>query len=271
MSGGPALDASGRLVGIVAALGGRLAPIAGSPTLVNVSCDARFTPVALGDALRDPVHGEPDRDASLRGHLAPRAARIAIGPDAMPHPSLVRLHVGLGVFLDGVVVDEGVVLTLADPGLGTIEAPRAITLTSHPDARVLGPIAIEGELALVRVRVLGATPLDRSRVHTPLRGALLEGAVSERVGVVADVGVFPGHLVPTPTGRHCGTLANMRYLASPPVDLDRPLLMHDVTASRGELLRDASGTPVAMHVADHTDGVGYAVPLADALARFALR
>lgn len=277
MSGGPAIDAEGQLVGLVAALGGRLAPIAGSPTIEGVSCDVPFARVALGEVVRDPQHDEPDRDASLRAHLAPRAARASIGPrrgdeGAMPHPSLVQLHVGLGLFLEGVVVADGVVLTLADPGLGTIEAPRAIAVTSHPDARVLGPIAFDAELALVRVENLHATPLDRASVSRAPRGRLLEGAVSERVGVVTDVGVVPGHLVPyvpAPTGRHCGTLANMRYLASPPVDLDRPLLVHDVIASRGELLRDARGAPVAMHVADHTDGVGYAVPLADALARFA--
>jgi hypothetical protein len=237
-----------------------------------------FTPIALGEALRDPQHDEPDRDASLRAHLAPRAARAATGPHrgeerALPHPSLVQLHVGLGLFLEGVVVAHGMVLTLADPGLGTIEAPRAVTLTSHRDARVLGPIAIDGELALVRVENLRAPPLDRASLSSiARRGMLLEGAVSEHVGVLADTGIVPGHLVPfvpAPTGRHCGTLANMRYLASPRVDLDRPLLMHDVIASRGELLRDTSGAPVAMHVADHTDGVGYAVPLAEALARFA--
>lgn len=267
MSGGPALDTDGRLVGLVAALGGRLAPIAESPTIEGVSCDVPFSAVALDAPSRDAQHGEPDRDASLRTHLAPRVPQGAIGP------TLVQLHVGLGVYLEGVVVADAVVLTLADPGLGTIEAPRTIEVTSHPDARVIGPVAIDGELALVRIENLRATPLDRASPSSIVRrGMLLEGAVSEHVGVVADTGVVPGHLVPfvpAPTGRHCGTLANMRYLASPPVDLERPLLVHDVIAARGELLRDASGAPVAMHVADHTDGVGYAASLADALARFA--
>lgn len=261
MSGGPVLDQDGRLVGVVAAMGGRVAPLATSDAIAGARCDAPFARVDPGEVRRDADHHEPDRDASLRAGR-PRAVAA----------SAVTLHVGLGVYVGGVVVAEGLVLTVADVGLGTVEQPIAAnTVLDHADARVLGPVAIDGELALVRVEGLDVPPLPVTRAPRPEPGTLLEGASSAQLGIVTASGVIPGELrpfVPTPPGRHCGTLLHMRQRASPPVTLEHALVAHDVLATRGELLADAEGTIVAMQVADHASGVGYAVPLADAIERF---
>lgn len=261
MSGGPALDARGHLIGVVAALGGRLAETADWAGLAGLRCETEPLTAALGAVIVDAEHDEPDRDASLRQHLPARGA--------VPHPSVVTLHVPMGALIAAVLVAPDLLLTVADPGL---DPPRAqpIDVVDHPSARVHEVVAADGELALVRVEGLAlpvlAVPMDAS-IEV---GSILEGLSSGRLGVVSGVALVPGHVVPfipAISGRHCGTLAHLRALQRPPVDLRDATLAHDVSARRGELLADAAGLPVAIHVGDHVDGVGYAVLLSDALRR----
>ncbi|MBX7196265.1 MAG: serine protease [Sandaracinaceae bacterium] len=267
MSGGPALDAGGALVGIVTATGGRIAPVAGWDALAPLRCPASFERVPLEPG--DPSHLEDARDATLRDRLT-IASPTRTDPDAMPHPSMVQLHIPMGATLDGLVVGRGLVLTLAED-MGTLEEPNSsVALPSHPSAHVVGPIAIDGELAIVRVEGLVAPPFHPRR-RAPEVGSIVRSLVLDRTGVVTASALTPGVVTPflPPPGEHfCGTMLGMRRAQSPTVTLDHPVLAHDASALRGELLVDAEGEPVAMHVGHHIEGLGYAVPLLDALARF---
>lgn len=261
MSGGPALDVRGRLIGVVAALGGRLAESAGWAATSELRCETELDPVELGAVTVDAEHGEPDRDASLRRDLPARATGR--------HPSVVTLHVTMGPFLEAVLVAPNLLLTVADPGLDPPHA-EIVDDAGRPGVTLGEVVAQDGELALVRVAGLDAPPLvvrDGGAIEI---GHILEGLSSHRLGVVSGVGLVPGHVVPfvpEPHGHHCGTLAHLRALESPPVDLRHATLAHDVIATRGELLANAAGVPVAIHVGEHFDGVGYAVSLSDALRR----
>lgn len=271
MSGGPALDAHGRLVGVVAATGGRIAPIQGTSILDGITCDAASAEHALPPVIRDATHAEPDRSASLAALF--EAAALTHRPDrgdGMELPSTVRLHASMGVYVEGVVVGDGLVLTLADDVLGTVAEPATgVTLVSHPRSTVIGPIAIAGELALIRVEGLRAPAID-ARAAMPRLGELLASRERGEPGTVTATAIAPGILtpfLPPPSGPHCGTLLAMRYASAPRVEIARAFA-HDVPASRGELLVDLSGRPVAIHVGHHVEGLGYAIPLSEALARF---
>ncbi len=264
MSGGPVLDARGRLVGIVVAMG-RFAPLAAldeASPLSRLSCDAAARAAVL-PAVIENQHHEPDRDASLAATLPP------LDPTLAGHT--VEIDLSWGVVLEGVVVAPELVLTLATPEL---EASRA--RVTRPDTLpadvAIELVATDGELALVRIPGLASPPIalrtGRSRAQV---GGVLRGAITTTPGVIGALDQRPGHLrpfVPTPPGRHCGTLLAMRHAASPNVVLAQPVLAHDAVAMRGELLVDDDGMPRAIHVGHHTSGLGYAVDLVDALARF---
>lgn len=275
MSGGPALDASGRLVGVAATLGGGLAPLHGVPLVAELGCERSLAARELPSVVRDPTHHEPDRAASLSAAL-PRASleRAAHDPSSeltpTGHASTVRFH-GWGHDVLGVVVAPNLVLTLADRDLGTVAEPSELfRILSHAGARVVGPVAIRGELALVRTEGLDA-PALRARASRLTLGALVLGSERRAPGLVSGLDAHPGELTPyirpMPEGG-CGTLYGMRFAASPRVEI-AAALAHDAPTERGELLLDREGRPAAIHVGHHVDGLGYAVPLQDALARFA--
>ncbi len=283
MSGGPAMGADGRLVGIVVTLGG-LAGLAGSPLLDRVRCDDAPLTRVLPPVLLEASHGEPDRDASLAAVFAPdvlassRVAGRGHGADAEPveptsSPSVVRFHTS-GRDVYGVVVGPGLVLTLADRAFGAVGEPgpvaETVTVTSDRGVRVVGPIEIRGELAVIRVEGLRAPPIELGAAAPLAPGALLAGREQEGLGVVSSAQVSPGtlrpYVAPMPPGG-CGTLHNLRFEDAPVVELSVSVA-HDARAVRGELLVDASGAPVAMHLGHHVEGLGYAVPLTDARDRF---
>ncbi len=273
MSGGPAFDVHGRLVGVVTATGGRVASLADSSILEAVACPAPAREHALPPLIRDATHGEPDRTASLSTAFRARAlAHRRDRGDGMQIDTTVRFHASMGVYIEGIVVADGLVLTLADESFGTVAEPaRGVTLVSHPSATVIGPIAIAGELALIRVAHLDAPSID-SRAPMPRVGELLASRERLEPGVVSAVAISPAVLTPfiaAPSGggRHCGTLLAMRYAGAPRIEISRAFA-HDVPASRGELLVDVTGRPVAIHVGHHVEGLGYAVPLSEARARF---
>jgi len=273
MSGGPALDVHGRLVGVVTATGGRVASLADSSILEALACPAPAREHALLPVIRDATHDEPDRAPSLPAPFAPGGPthRRDRG-DGMQIDTTVRFHASMNVYVEGVVLADGLVMTLADRSFGTVAEPASgVTLVSHPDASVIGPIAIAGELALIRVEHLDAPSID-ARAAMPRVGELLASRERLEPGVVSAVAISPGMLtpfIPAPSGggRHCGTLLAMRYASAPRVEISRAFA-HDVPASRGELLVDVTGRPVAIHVGHHVEGLGYAVPLSEARARF---
>lgn len=259
MSGGPVLDGAGELVGINVAMG-RFVPIepASLAPLTSLTCDAppitRSFPPVVNDA-----QGAPDRTASLAVALAP------VPPTLVDHT--VDLHTSLGVVVGGVVVAPDLVLTLADRHLADARLDRPAL------ERRIEVVAIDDELALIRVPDLGLTPiaLDTGRSEAPV-GSVVRGVVGRRPGIVGAAAQRPGLLrpfVPSPPGRRCGTLLAMRIAASPDVRLEHAVLAHDAEVMRGELLVDEHGSPAAIHVGHHTSGLGYAVDLDDALARFA--
>lgn len=255
MSGGPVLDRAGALRGIVVAMA-RFRTIHDAPLLDAIACGALApAPTSSTIATATNEHHEPDRDASLAVALAP------IDPALREH--VVELRIPFAGSIFGVVVADERVLTLADRHLA--------------DARTAADegveiLATEDELALVRVHGLRARPLAIGSRAALSHGEIVRGLMGAAPGIVGAIEQGPGLLrpfVPTPPGRHCGTLLNMRRAAAPDVLLAHPVVAHDAALTRGELLLDATGRPRAIHVGHHVAGLGYAVDLEDAIARFA--
>ena len=263
MSGGPALDVEGHLVGVAVSFTGttsRLARLSGEASLLrDAACDAGPFP-----AITLPSAG-PDRRTALRAIATaePPSASVVFVTFLTPRygPSLRGVA--------GIVVAPGVVLTVTSHELAWDElgAPRSpLSIEGDPTAHAVRG-ETKGELALIHFDGLSASPIAPVRSSFAV-GTLVAAATSHDLGIVSRVDATPGRVEPflgLPASR-CGRRSMYMRQAFPVATLPHAFV-HDASAHRGELLVDAAGVPLGIHVTAQ-GGIGFAVPLADALASF---
>jgi len=269
MSGGPVVDLDGALVGVIVGAGGVVSPVALASALppriaprIARRIARRVSPrPAAREAApfeRDEV-GRPSRHRTLLAGAvtARRAARSVVG---LTSPSL-------DFEARGVVIEGGRVLTTAEVVAGG--APELLREDGEPLATEI--VAVRGELALLRVP--GApdlVPLDaepaRPEVGATVVTARWNGPL---VGVVTDDARQPGVVDAPPLGdRGCGWLRGQARRENPPIELGRVFAHDTLGFVRGALLVDRHGHPLGIDVASADDDLHYAIPFADALARF---
>jgi len=285
MSGGPVVDLDGDLVGVVVGSGGVASSIEAIRHLLPAASRAReVTPPRSPPAASPPLRrseGRPSRAATLEPMFAsPGVER-----------SLLVLHVdgGIGVSrFDAVLVStDGLAVAPALPLQGMTELDdrtvRAnITVEGHPGARCAEVVAVEGEVALIRIAGLpplapeerDTSPGGLRPVGPPGTAALGEyvAAVSPRgraFGFVTALDRHPGTVQPDPPTWGCGTL-RMRFQRSHPPVTVTSALTHDAGGwtEPGSVLVDRSGRPVAIVVAERAPGLGFAVPWSEVVDRF---
>jgi S1-C subfamily serine protease len=276
MSGGPVLSAAGEIVGVVTRLDAAASVVRGDRFLDGVACAETAVARDVPRVTFDEAEWNTERDRAIAstvgsrptvtlGEIATRAA-TSIGGSSV---ELARWS----VHTRGVAVAPELVLTSVDPNVAREASCSAVHITGR-EALACTEVIVAGELMLLRFPGAGlrALALDETETVTPARGQILSTADAHAWGVVDATTLAPGHLepwLPPLTAGHCGTLWNMRREQSPSVDLGS-VLAHDVSAMRGELLLDAQGRAAAIDVGGHVLGRGYAVPIAEALARFHL-
>ena len=185
---------------------------------------------------------------------------------------------------DGLVVAPSVRIAKAGDGASTFAAAD-IAVVGHPKARCEAILAVQGELALLRLSGLfsnaGDEPSDAdaapNSVGQPGVAEVGEFAVvvgghaeSHTLGFVTGLDRHPGMSeADAPVVRGCGQRAVLFRENNPPV-LVGSALVHDAGwAPMGSLLIDGMGRPLAVNVSTQAPGVTFAVPWAEAMARFA--
>lgn len=255
MSGGPVLGTSGELVGVVVRLDAAARPDA--TLLEGVRCES--APIAR----TIPAHPFDAHE----WNLARARALGALDPREPSPRAAWEVELANGwVTTRGVALSPELVLTSVDPDVAALGC-AGMRLVGC-DATCTEAV-VRGELMTLRFPGARLTPLDGKPADGLARGALLSDGAGSAWGVVDTTTAWPGELVPyVPVHAHgCGTMAHRRREQSPRVTLGT-VIAHDVPVVRGQLLLDAHGRPAAIDVGHHVQGRGYAVPLAEALARF---
>ncbi len=261
MSGGPVLDTAGHVLGVAVSFTGttsRSARLSADASLLRgITCEAEPLAITLPAAS--------DRRTALRALATPEGASPSVVFVTFTTPRFGPSLRGV----PGIVVKPDVVLTVTSPELtwrddGTPQTP--LSIESEPTAHAIRG-ATRGELALIHFHGLSAPPIApvRSRIAP---GTLVAAATSHDLGIVSRVDATPGRVEPylaIPFSR-CGHHATYLRQAFPIVTLPHAFV-HDASAHRGELLVDSAGVPLGIHVTGQ-GGIGFAVPLADALAQF---
>ena len=248
--GSPLVTLDGAVVAVTIAGGAAATPLAGL---------SERLPPPLAQRLRwsDEVPRADTRTRDARfGHEAPTRALEALSA------SVIAMQGPGGVTGSAVVVAPGLALTSSL--LVLAEAPGSPVDPQRVEVR--------GELALVRIADLRVPPIPHpmgeASVGDPVFGARAAGEPYTH-GVLTAVGREPGTIESAfAHTAGCGTRRRQVGAANPAITLGRTVIHDTAELPRGALLVDRHGRPYAIQVASAAWGVGYAVPLREALARF---